>query len=451
MKHISSAGLAITCLIFSYRPLLAAEAKGIHLDIHSSISLALKQNPGLLASDMGVSSADADLTQARSALFPRIDIHSSVMKTNSPLNVFGTRLLQESVSANDMALTTLNNPSPVTNFQNSISASLPIFSGGANLGRLDEAQYGLQASLHTNAMKKQRIIYQVIQSFAGYEAAQAMKSVAKQAVKSSEAHFHVANSLFSRGMVIKSDVLNAKVSLENSQVEVIAAANTEAQALDNIHTLLNLNADRPIEIKTGISIVFPTQSLEQLTAAALQRRPDLIALQDQGLAADAGTTVARAGMLPHVKVIASEQWNDPNFRLQHPNYQIAAMVNLNVFAGGHDKAAMDKAEAERSRIEYNIIDKRHQIENEVANAFRSLNEADQRLQSQQEALSHAQESLRITEARYKAGLARMADLLQAQTQRDQAHANVIQAQFDKVTTCARLYLATGQLTPEVLK
>lgn len=443
--------LAIVIAGLGMHVAMAASAEDTPLDIHTAISLALKQNPSLMASEMSVSSASAGLDEARGALFPRVDIRSTAMKTDSPLTVFGTKLLQHSVTGNDMTLTSLNNPSAVTNFQDSVSATLPLYSGGANYGRIDEAKYGLQASIHANAMRQQDVIYQVIRSFAALEAAQAMKVVATQAVKSSEENLHVAEALLARGMVVKSDVLNAKVHLEDSQVSAIAAANSEARTLDHIRALLNLGASRTPQIKQGIVIHAPEQNLAQLTETALHKRPDLLSLQSQGEAAEAGSTVARAGMLPHINLVATEEWNDPHWRLRNSNYQIAATIDLNVFAGGSDRAAMEKARAEHSRLEFEIADKTHQVENEVADAYRGLHEADQRLSSRQQALAQAQESLRITEARFKAGLERMADLLLAQTQRDQARAEVIQARFDQVTTRARLYLATGQLTPEVLQ
>ena len=443
--------LAIVIAGLGMHVAMAAPADDTPLDIQTAISLALKQNPSLMASEMSVSSASASLDEARGALFPRVDINATAMKTDSPLTVFGTKLLQHSVSGNDMTLATLNNPSAVTNFQDSVSASLPLYSGGATYGRIDEAKYGLQASIHANAMRRQNIIYQVIRSFAALEAARAMKVVATQAVKSSEENLHVADALLARGMLVKSDELNAKVHLEDSQVSAIAASNAEARSLDHIRALLNLGTDRTLQIKQGIVIHAPERNLAQLTETALHKRPDLLALQSQGEAAEAGSTVARAGMLPHISLVATEEWNDPHWQLRHSNYQIAAMIDLNVFSGGSDRAAMEKARAEHSRLEFEITDKTHQIENEVADAYRGLHEADQRLSSRQQALTQTQESLRITEARFKAGLERMADLLQAQTQRDQARADMIQARFDQVTTRARLYLATGQLTPEVLQ
>jgi len=450
-KRNRVAALAMAAASLGMPAAMAAPADAVSLDVHSGIALALKQNPALMASEMDVSSADASLSEARAALFPRVDLRSTAMKTNSPLNVFGTKLLQQSVTANDMALTTLNNPTAITNYQNSVTASLPVFTGGANLGRIDAAQYGLQASEHANAMQKQRVIFQVIRSFAGLEAARAMRTVAVQAQKSAGEHLRVANSLFARGMVVKSDVLNAKVHLEDSQLAVITAANAEARTLDHIRALLNLDTGSTLNIKEGVDIPVPSQDLAQLTDAALHKRPDLLALRSQGEAAEAGSTVARAGMFPHVNLVATEEWNDPHWRLRHSNYQIAAMVDLNVFAGGRDRAAMEKAKAKRARLEFQLIDKTRQVENEVADAFRGLHEADQRLQSRQEALTQAEESLRITDSRYKAGLERMADLLLVQTQLDQARADVIQARFDQVVTRARLYLATGQLTPEVLQ
>jgi len=451
MRYKAIAALIMAGAACGAQPAMAVSTTATVLDIHSGVSLALKQSPALMASEMRVSSADADLTAARSALFPRVDLRATAMKTDSPLNVFGTKLLQQSVTASDMAINTLNNPKAVTNFQNSVSASYPLFAGGAISGRIDQAEYGLDATMHASAMRKQDVIYQVIRSFAALEAARAMKTVATQAVKSSEEHLRVANALLARGMVVKSDLLNAKVHLEDSQVAAVAATNAEARSLDHIRALLNLGRTRALQVKEGIVIHAPDRNLAQLTDTALHKRPDLLALRSQLDAAQAGNTVARAGMLPHVNLVASEQWNDPHWRLQHPNYEIAAMVDLNLFAGGRDKAAMDKAQAEHSRLEFELTDKTRQIENDVADAYRSLHEADQRLASRQQSLAQAQESLRITEARFKVGLERMADLLQAQTQRDQARADVIQARFDQVTTRARLYLATGQLTPEVLQ
>jgi outer membrane protein TolC len=451
MKHKTIVAWIMAGAAFAIRPAMAADAPTTILDIHSGVRLALKQSPALMASEMRISSADADLATARAALFPHVDVRATAMKTDSPLNVFGTKLLQQSVTAGDMAINTLNNPNAVTNFQNSVSASYPLFAGGAISGRIDQAQYGLDARMHASVMRRQNVIYQVIRSFAALEAARAMKTVATQAVKSSEEHLRVASALLARGMVVKSDMLNAKVHLEDSQLATIAATNAEARSLDDIRALLNLGSTHALKIREGIAIHAPDHSLAQLTETALHKRPDLLALRAQVSAAQAGSTVARAGMLPHVNLVASEQWNDPHWRLQHPNYEIAAMVDLNLFAGGRDKAAMDKAQAEHSRLEFEITDKTRQIENDVADAYRGLHEADQRLVSRQQALAQAQESLRITEARFKAGLERMADLLQAQTQRDQARAEVIQARFDRVTTRARLYLATGQLTPEVLQ
>ena len=451
MRHKSIAVLIMAGAAFGVQPAMAADAQTLSLDVHDGVSLALKQSPALMASEMRVSSADADLAAARSALFPRVDVHSTAMKTDSTLGVFGTKLLQQSVTPGDMAINTLNNPNAVTNFQNSVSASYPLFAGGAVSGRIDQAQYGLDASMHATAMRRQNVIYQVIRSFAALEAAHAMKTVATQAIKSSEEYLRVASALLARGMVVKSDMLNAKVHLEDSQVAAIAATNAEARSLDDIRALLNLGSTHALQIKDDITIQVPDRSLAQLTETALHKRPDLLALRAQEDAAQAGSTVARASMLPHVNLVASEQWNDPNWRLQHPNYEIAAMVDLNLFAGGRDKAAMDKAQAEHSRLEFEIADKTRRVENDVADAYRSLHEADQRLASRQQALAQAQDSLRITEVRFKVGLERMADLLQAQTQRDQARAEVIQARFDQVTTRARLYLATGQLTPEVLQ
>jgi len=124
---------------------------------------------------------------------------------------------------------------------------------------------------------------------------------------------------------------------------------------------------------------------------------------------------------------------------------IGATVSMNLFAGGTDKARMRASRAKAIALELKIADQKQQIRNNVARAWRQLDESRARQASEQQALEQSQESLRIKSLRFEQGLAKTSDLLDAQSQVDQTRLSSIQAGFDVRIAQAALLLATGSL------
>jgi outer membrane protein TolC len=84
---------------------------------------------------------------------------------------------------------------------------------------------------------------------------------------------------------------------------------------------------------------------------------------------------------------------------------------------------------------------------QVQEVFLNLGTAQQRVQVSRQARSEAEESLRIIQNRYEAGLATIADLLHAETAHTAAETNYLNAIFDYRLSFAALELASGELAP----
>ncbi|MDX8407899.1 MAG: TolC family protein, partial [Mariprofundaceae bacterium] len=139
------------------------------------------------------------------------------------------------------------------------------------------------------------------------------------------------------------------------------------------------------------------------------------------------------------------------FGLKNRNTTIGATVSMNLFAGGSDRARVRAAEAERIGLELQIEDKQQQIENEVRQAWRSLNTAEQRYRSETVALQQTSESLRIKALRHAQGLEKTSDLLDAQVRLDTSRVARIRARYDVMIAKAALLLAAGTLNEEVVQ
>jgi len=77
-----------------------------------------------------------------------------------------------------------------------------------------------------------------------------------------------------------------------------------------------------------------------------------------------------------------------------------------------------------------------------------LTTARQRVDVSRQARSEAEESLRIIQNRYEAGLASITDLLQVEATHTAAQKNYLNALFDYRLSFAALELATGELQPD---
>jgi len=76
--------------------------------------------------------------------------------------------------------------------------------------------------------------------------------------------------------------------------------------------------------------------------------------------------------------------------------------------------------------------------------------AEKRVEVRRLAIEQSAEAARLETLRYQQGLATMTELLAAQTELDNARAELIRAYFQRTMQRAALWLALGELTPELV-
>jgi len=136
--------VAFTLLAASWPALAETNAP---FTLEAGVNYALTHNRSLAAANQQFESAMAQADQASSSSMPRIDLSSGFYRTNSALNVFGTKVLQQSTTANDFDVNNINNPDYLNNYQTRLGLSMPLFAGGALQAVSERAEYfaGAQA------------------------------------------------------------------------------------------------------------------------------------------------------------------------------------------------------------------------------------------------------------------------------------------------------------------
>jgi len=192
-----------------------------------------------------------------------------------------------------------------------------------------------------------------------------------------------------------------------------------------------------------------TTDLAALQAAALQNRPDYrqsqLASQSQELAVKA----ARSEFLPTVSLFGSWETDDQSFASRAGNNWLAGVnLRFNLFNGRADAAKLAESRFQQQRTSAMQEHMAQAIRLQVQKAFLDLETAAQRIAVSQEAVTQAEESVRIIRNRYEAGLATVTDLLRVETALTAAKGNHLRALFDQRVGAANLELQVGRLSPE---
>jgi outer membrane protein len=152
-------------------------------------------------------------------------------------------------------------------------------------------------------------------------------------------------------------------------------------------------------------------------------------------------------MLPQVSFHAGVEADRQRFVTRAGvNWQASVSLRWNLFNGFADKARIEESNRMVQRAE--SLEKRASsaIRLQVRKSYADLDAARQRIDVATAAVTQAEESLRITQNRYEAGMANVTDLLRTETSLLESRTRYLAAVHDQRVAAAQLELAAGRLT-----
>lgn len=433
------------------------------LTFSQCVDIALRQNPDVADSADQVQAAKAGLKQANGYQMPKLTASLIGTETNDALNAFGLKLAQRGATFNDfgagqftgpsalsVAPNNLNYPGVVHNFDTRVELDIPVYTGGMIDGGIKQAREYIAAAENGDKAARQQVIFDLLQAWEGVSAARAYLDVANQAEAASRSMLTMMQNMSKGGTVVKSDLLLAQVRLQDVLVQKTQAENAVAGALDQLHVLMGVPLDQPLEVGDEVNVTPVTTPLIDLQREAQENNPGIMALRHQAAASSASIDMARSANLPQVGLMVRQDWNDPNLGFSSNSWTVGGNVSWTAFDGGITRGKIDQAEASHNQALARLARAEAGVAMQVADARRKATEAEQRLTEREMAVSQVEEATRLVNKRYAAGVATITEQLGAQAELDKARADVVAARYDLAVQRARLKLATGQLEPDSL-
>ena len=262
---------------------------------------------------------------------------------------------------------------------------------------------------------------------------------------------------YEAGTVPQFNVLRAEVELANARPRLIRARNGYGIAKNTLlHQLgyqipTNIWENIPLELSDRLEAEPFETDLPSALTLAVERRPEIGALQKADRLRQEDIETAKAGYKPSVQLFAgygsrSSQFSDDLSR-DISGWHAGAQLNWDIFDGWLTKGKVQQARAVRERARTEVQDTTRQIEFETRTAYSAFGEAREVLESQRKVQEQAEESLRLANSRAEAGSGTQLDVLNAQTALTEARTTQIQALRDYLVARARLMRAIGADTP----
>jgi outer membrane protein TolC len=185
-------------------------------------------------------------------------------------------------------------------------------------------------------------------------------------------------------------------------------------------------------------------SLQEALAGAQAGRNDVRAVAAEVDAARLGVKRAKGGYFPEVALVARYSLNDDRpFGGNGDSYMLMAMARWDVWNWGQTRARVSGARFQHIAAQQAQRSHQQQVEFEVRQAWQQVAEATARAEVARGAVAQAEKALAILEARFEQGVARITDLLDAETMLDDARVRELNARFDLQRATRALDFAVG--------
>ena len=393
------------------------------------VSLALENNKDLKIALLNIESARATYRIARADNFPTFDAKGSATHSKS-MNSENSTSISHNYSAN-------------------ISASYEIDLFGKVRSLSQSALDSFLSTQYAANATKISLISETITAWITLAIHQEQLKLATETVKNLEKVYELTQKRYLAGVVSKTDVFDAKASLNEAQISVISYSNSVEQDKNALELIVAqpLNDDLlPKNFETHTSWLMLVKPA--ISSNILLRRPDIMQAEYNLKSKNANIGAARAAFFPTISLtansgIASRSLSDLFNGNAQNVWSFSPNISIPIFSGGENMANLDYTYAQRDIA-------LQEYEKSIQTAFKEVNDAlvirktiNEQIQKQKELVEAVSKSYEISLNSYKIGIGSFLNVLTSQRTLINAQQTLINNYSLELTNRVNLYSVFG--------
>ncbi len=341
-------------------------------------------------------------------------------------------------------------PIVLDNYSVQANVTYPVFTGFRLEAQKAAAEYNAQAASQDLVKDRIETEFSIKNAYWSLHKVRQLQTLTAETIDQVTARLGDAQNLLKNGLLTINDVLRLQLQLSNARISKIDADNAARLAALTLNNTLGLPLGTEIELASTIEYK-PTNvpDYEKALQRALDARAEVSGTQLRIKAGEEGVRAARGGFLPTVALSGSALEANPNQRFTgrpaefNFSWQLAAQLSWTVWNWNTTGYQVAQAEAQVAQAEDALSMLKDGIKLEVTQNYFTLQQAREKVAVAQEGVEQANENYRITNEKFKKGLALTSDLTDAETFQLQAKVNYISSVVDYEISQARLLKSIG--------
>jgi outer membrane protein len=413
----------------------AAQADTVRFDSLAALTEhALRERPESRAAWFGIQAEAARLDAAAADIWPTLTGQLSFTRSRS-------------LSSSGASVPVRHRYGP------SLSLAYVLYDFGARSARIDAQRYQLVASLLNNNRTLQDSVAEVETAYYAMLAARAQVTAQTQQEAALRTSLDAVDVRLRGGLASRADQLRARAALAEAALARQAALRDQDKTEAVLKQAAGIPQSRTLALDWEAALPAAPEAsdlLADLLAEAQRQRPDLLALQAAAASARAEAERARAARWPSLSLAANAGRTSFLEDIASSNsYSVGVNLSIPLFDGGRLAAEARAAGRDAERLQADAESQRDRVALAVTEAYHDVRYAQLQREGVVVLFDSASESAQAAEARYRAGMGSLLELLTAQA--DLARARQVQAQADSdwLAAFSRLNHALGRL-PAIL-
>lgn len=422
------------------------------VDLNKCRKMALEHNYNLQSARLDIEIAEKQRKSSFADFLPEFEFSSEFTRLGDPNAMSTPGFELPSVQGNPSGVyypPVHIQLTPENNYKVNMEVFQPLYLGGKIRNGYKLSKLGESISQTSFRLTTSEILLLTDEQYWGVVS---MKEKVEMAIKARKFLKELLDNLNNRyevGLATRNDLLKAKVSYNEANLQLLKAKNGLVLAGMALNQTIGLRLDTIINVKDSIVSDFGRLvDSQEAIVKAMSKRPELKILNDQLQMGKTEVKIAQGDMLPNLMVMANYYYSNPNhFGQEEGEYSWNAIASctIPVFHWGEKRNKVNEKKLELKKSEVEVDQAKDFIVLDVQQSVFSLNESVTKVNMTQESLEQAKENLTVAQDNFDLGMVTLTDLLDAQVQWQNAYSEYIDAKIEYMNNFTAYQKSIGEL------
>lgn len=382
-------------------------------------SMAVEYSHDLKAADKNIAASIELEKAAQKDLYPKLSGNANFQYTGNPLEL-------------TLDLPSTGNPvifeGKDLKYGASVSLTQPIYTGGRLLETIRLARYRHNVSGFQEEYIRSGIYLQTDMQYWNTVARTEIVRISDDYRNSVASLTQTIRERVDAGLTDRQDLLMMEVKLNEAEYQLLQARKNQENGLMALNSLIGVELETPTEVEDSVPMVVVDDASLWSDGGAV--RPELKIATEQVRMAESEKKLILSKYKPQFYVGVDGSYSSPgyNFRTDmDPNYAVYAKVSVPLFEWGKRKNEKRASSFKVDMATDNLNKVTDGVNLEIRTARNSLRQAMEQAELTRNSLDKARENETMALERYDEGKSSITEVIDAQTYRQIAQMNHVQA------------------------